>query len=291
LQRLERELPQRFAFAAAAPAGGGASEADAVVVYETKIDALDITILKGGAGEVGRWARKHGYLLPPDSPEVLAFYAQRSPIFMAARFDATAARERGQQSGDGTPIHLTIPTDNPWVPLRILTLGRAAGEVASANVFVLTDRQPSFAPRRPEQLRAEINAAASNQLLDDLRSDKGMGWIPDAMWLTAIDVSGAPDQLNFDLAIDASGRGKPSAYDTGLHGAKPSPTTTAAPPTTAAPLTSIPAATAEEEVALTTQRASSSGHRAPLVLSGLSAAALLAIGGAAWMAARRWSRA
>ena len=49
--------------------------AGAEVLLEKKIDALDITVLKGGAVEVGNWAREHGYFLPPDAPEMLAFYA------------------------------------------------------------------------------------------------------------------------------------------------------------------------------------------------------------------------
>ena len=60
------------------------------MILETKIDALDITILKGGGDEVGRWALDHGFFLTPDAPEVLDFYSERSPIFMAARFDAIA---------------------------------------------------------------------------------------------------------------------------------------------------------------------------------------------------------
>ncbi len=61
------------------------------VLLETTIDALDITVLKGGGDEVGAWAADHGFRLPPDAPEVLDFYAQRSPIFLAASFDADAA--------------------------------------------------------------------------------------------------------------------------------------------------------------------------------------------------------
>src|SRR5205823_6216877 len=108
LQRLEREvrpplLEARASFAAA-PA------TDAEVLYTTKIDALDITILKGGADGVGKWALDHGFLLTPDAPKVLDFYSRRSKIFMAARFDAQRAQELGQNAGDGTPIMLTIPT-------------------------------------------------------------------------------------------------------------------------------------------------------------------------------------
>src|SRR4051794_4437281 len=90
LQRLAREgAPPR---ALAADATKARSAAGAEVLLETKIDALDITILRGGGDAVGRWAIEHGFLLTPDAPEVLDFYARRSPVFMAARFDASRAR-------------------------------------------------------------------------------------------------------------------------------------------------------------------------------------------------------
>ena len=58
---------------------------------KVRIDALDITVLRGGRDAVGQWATDHGFRLPPDAPEVLDFYAARSPIFLAAVFDADAA--------------------------------------------------------------------------------------------------------------------------------------------------------------------------------------------------------
>src|SRR5437899_2764248 len=66
---------------------------------------------------------------------------------LAARFDAAAAVKRGQRAGDGTPIHLTIPTNNPWVPLRILALGKQGSEVIDADVFLLTDNVPAMLPQ------------------------------------------------------------------------------------------------------------------------------------------------
>ena len=95
----------------AAELGRGRPAAE--VILETKIDALDITVLKGGGDAVGKWALDHGFFLSPDAPEVLDFYAARSPIFMAARFDASRAAALGQRSGDGTPIMVTMPTDRP----------------------------------------------------------------------------------------------------------------------------------------------------------------------------------
>ncbi len=143
LQRLLREVapPQR---AEAGDAKFATAAASAEVILETKIDALDITVLRGGGDAVGKWALEHGFFLTPDAPEVLDFYASRSPIFMAARFDASRAKDLGQRAGDGTPIMLTIPTDEPWVPLRILGLGVGKGEVIEADVFLLTDDKPKM---------------------------------------------------------------------------------------------------------------------------------------------------
>ena len=229
LQRLVRETDpvDELAFtrlaAASADAGG-----EAEVLLETTVDALDITILRGGGSEVGLWAKNHGFRLPPDAPEVLDFYAERSPIFMAAAFDADAAAERGQAIGDGTPVHLTIPTDNPWVPLRILALGKSAAETVQADVYLLTDEKPALLPKagafgESAGLILDHSAAASESLIADLRSDVGMEWVPDGAWLTKVVIDASAEKLNFDLAIDASGAGNPSPVDAGLAPFRPTP--------------------------------------------------------------------
>jgi hypothetical protein len=238
LQRLEREF-QPQPVRASAPPEAAAGSADAEEVYNTRIDALDITILKGGGEAVARWAKEHGFSLTPDAPEVLDFYAARSPVFMAARFDATAARENGQEEGEGTPIHLTIPLDQPWVPLRILGLGRPAEETISADVYLLTPDRPNLLPRPNDGLVEVRSEWASQSLLDDLRSDKGMEWVPAKAWATYLAVGEEPSQLRYDLAIDAAGTGAPSPVMAGLE-APPAPattTTTEAPTTTTAPST------------------------------------------------------
>jgi hypothetical protein len=219
LQRLIRETdPQPLVERAAA------LDAKADVLLTVRIDALDITVLRGGGDQVGAWAKDHGFRLPPDAPEVLDFYAARSPIFLAAVFDADAAAERGQAIGDGTPVHITIPTANPWVPLRILALGKVAGERVDADVYLLTDRRPAVLPDpNANGLTLQVSEAASAQLLDDLRSDKGMGWVPRRAWLSEVRIDGAASDLRFDLAIDASGRGQPSLVDAGLESVRSVP--------------------------------------------------------------------
>src|SRR3954447_19874792 len=61
LQRLEREVTPVERFSADAAAGAATTAAKAQVILETKIDALDITVLKGGGTAVGKWATEHGF--------------------------------------------------------------------------------------------------------------------------------------------------------------------------------------------------------------------------------------
>jgi hypothetical protein len=214
--RLETDPPVAdgflFARAAAAPAES------AEVLMEVTIDALDITVLRGGAAEVGTWAKDHGFRLPPDAPEVLEFYAARSQIFLAAAFDGEAAAERGQNVGDGTPVHITIPTDNPWVPLRILALGKGASEFVEADVYLLNDLKPAMlpAPDGFNGMTLDYSQPASESLLADLRSDRGMEWVPQHAWLSKVALDGEAGQFGFDLAIDASGANSPSRVAAGL---------------------------------------------------------------------------
>ncbi|HZG96440.1 MAG TPA: DUF2330 domain-containing protein [Mycobacteriales bacterium] len=228
LQRLVQETtPVRRESFAADSRTAAAALSSAEVVMEAKVDALDIKILKGTGSEVGRWAKQHGFRLPPDAPEVLDFYAQRSAIFMAAAFDADTASVKGQNIGDGTPIHLTIPTDRPWVPLRILGLGKSPTERVDADVYLLTERRPVTLPaaisaERADRLAApglvrEYDERASGQLLRDLHDDKSGDWVPlEGMWLTKIRVDSTAGALKYDLAIDASGAGAPSVQDAGF---------------------------------------------------------------------------
>ena len=216
LQRLIRETAPLELAGAAVPASSASDKAEELM--KVRIDALDITVLRGGSAAVGEWATQHGFRLPPDAPEVLDFYAARSPIFLAAVFDADAAAERGQAVGDGTPVHITIPTAQPWVPLRILALGKAPAERVDADVYLLTDRTPALlpVPTGDNGLVLDHSAAATTSLLDDLRSDRGMDWVPTSGWLTKVRIDASAPQLAFDLAIDATGSGHPSRVMAGL---------------------------------------------------------------------------
>ncbi|HEX3298766.1 MAG TPA: DUF2330 domain-containing protein [Actinomycetota bacterium] len=225
LQRLELEVsppqPERFALAADAAVAG----ATAQVLLRTQVDALNITVLKGGATAVGDWAREHGFFLPPDAPAVLDFYAQRSPIFMATKFNQKRAAAQGITDGQSIPVHVVIPTPNPWVPLRILTLGQQPQSVVQADVFLLTDRDPAMLPQaiapngKSDQQGTilEKSGWASNSLMTDLRSDTRSKWIPgQPMWLSYLKIDEPAADLTNDLAIDASGYGHPDPVAAGF---------------------------------------------------------------------------
>ena len=216
LQRLAQEVAPPIPAPSAADEQASTSGAGgARVLLETTVDALDITVLEGGGDEVGEWAVENGFFLSPDAPEVLDFYAERSPIFMAARFDAARAATLGQTSGDGTPIMLTIPTDEPWVPLRILGLGLDGSQNVEADVFLLTEEEPQLLAGGPG-LELSRSEAASPGLLFDLRSDVGMEWVPEQMWLTYLELDAPAAELDYDLAIATRPGAFPSAADAGL---------------------------------------------------------------------------
>jgi hypothetical protein len=189
LQRLQQEVQPPLPLREFAVASTTGDSAKAQVILETKIDALDITVLKGGSEAVGQWALEHGFLLTPDAPKVLAFYAQRSPIF--------------------------IPTAEPWVPLRILALGLDSAKVVDADVFLLTDDQPALRAGGTG-LELARSDEASADLLADLRSDKGMGWVPEKMWLSYLRVNTAAKNLDYDLAVSTHRGVLPSARMVGI---------------------------------------------------------------------------
>lgn len=187
------------------------------VLLTAKVDALDITVIRGGGAAVGEWAREKGFRLSPDAPEILDFYAERSPIFLAAVFDGEAAAKKGQRIGDGTPVHLTIPVAQPWVPLRILTLGKGPQDRVDADVFLLTGHRPAILPGASTPgLKVLNDERASASLLDDLRSDDGMSWVPASAWLTKVRVQGPASQITYDLAVDPTGIATPSRVAAGL---------------------------------------------------------------------------
>ena len=96
--------PVRFALDAAGSAPVPMATG-VTVLQQVKIDALDITVVKGGGADVAVWAEQNGFDLTPDTPDVLGI-SNDGAIFALAKFDNDAAASRGRRGpGSGHPLH------------------------------------------------------------------------------------------------------------------------------------------------------------------------------------------
>jgi uncharacterized protein DUF2330 len=208
LERLEREI-NPIVFERAVPAALAPVASNAVtILQQVTIEALDITVVRGGGPDVATWAEKNGFALTPDTPKVLGQYSDRGAIFALARFNNKAAVQRGLAEGQGTVIHFTIPTKAPWIPLHILALGKAPNEQVQADLFILTDQQPKLLPPLFDMtgMTVRANGWATQQLLTDLGSDRGMSWLPKSgMWFYALSLDTTASNVKADLSIDGGG--------------------------------------------------------------------------------------
>ncbi len=206
LERLQAEIGEGPIAERAVLFAAGARAAPSVeVIQQVKIDALDITIVRGGGVDVAKWAAKNGFDLTRDTPAVLGQYSSSRAVFALARFDRADARSRGLVQGQGQVIQFTIPTKAPWIPLRILALGKAGVEYVDAELFVLTDHRPTFYPTigSMDGMAVKANEEASPALLSDLAGDRGMSWVPSSgMWFTALKLRTTASTVTYDLSID-----------------------------------------------------------------------------------------
>jgi len=87
----------------------------------------------------------------------------------------------------------------------------------TADVYLLTDRKPAILPlaRGDNGLTLAYDRLASPSLMTDLRTDAGMGWVPQSGWLSQLRIDTTAGNLTFDLAIDAAGH-SPSRVAAGL---------------------------------------------------------------------------
>jgi hypothetical protein len=217
LQRLFLEThPQpAHGFGLDAPAASNAASSS-IVVQQAQIEALDVTILKGSGQAVVDWCAQNGFYLSAETRGHLLKYAQGSPVFMAAKYDTSAAQARHQQEGDGVPLLLTMKVPHPWVPLEVLALD---GQQVQADIYFLTDE-----PLNTSDLGAAVGQSSvgteipgatgfhvafqehmTPQLYQDLSSDRNMGWIWQNSWLTYLTLDAPDDAVTYDLGITSSG--------------------------------------------------------------------------------------
>lgn len=222
LQRLQREVTPQVGRLALSEVEFAAADGGAEVLLRTQIDSLDIVVLRGGGDEVLEWVNSNGFDLPdgPETDHMLDFYASRSPYFLAARFDAAAAGEDGFVAGDGIPVQITMPTIRPWVPLHILHGAAPDTEIIEADVFLLTPERPDLL--YGEGLTIERSQEASAALLEDLRSDGNMEWIPEDAWFTYLALETRAANVTYDLSVGVDGLA-PSFVDAGFTRFEPTP--------------------------------------------------------------------
>jgi len=221
LERLQGEIgegplafKERGDVALAAPAASAVQ-----VIQRVKIDALNITVVRGGGPDVAKWATENGFDLSPDAPQVFGAYSDKGAIFALAKYDASDAADRGLIQGQGVVIQFTIPAKAPWIPLRILAFGKSSDQFVDAELFVLTDDRPSFYPEIGSIWGMDVRASerASASLLTDLRGDQGMSWVPaSGMWLTALNLHAAASTVKADLSIDGGGPTKAAPNPFGI---------------------------------------------------------------------------
>lgn len=215
LQRLANEthpLPKNVGFALEAPAAAGAAQ----VLQQVKVEALNITVLRGSGQAVLDWCAQNGFAVDGDTRAHLLIYAQGSPIFMAAKYDTAAAQARGQLSGDGAPVLITMRTAHPWVPLEVLALD---GQQVHADLYFLTD-QPlntsevaamagqssvgSDVPGAPG-FKVAFQERMNPTLYHDLSTDRNMSWVRSDGWLTYLSLDAPDTAVTYDLSVTTDG--------------------------------------------------------------------------------------
>jgi hypothetical protein len=205
----DRVLAQGLAASAAAPAQ---------VILQTTVEAVDLTVLKGSAQEVMVWCDQNKFALNDETRAHIESYAKASPIFMAARYDVTKARELGRFQGDGTPVLITMPTPHLWVPLEVLA---NADDPVTADIFLITDTRPSSgqeyglfglaASSVGDQLSGAPGLVVQQQetmpqrLHDDLAGDRNMSWVPSTGWVTHLTLNAASPSVTYDMSIARDG--------------------------------------------------------------------------------------
>lgn len=215
LQRLEIESHP------VTPAFGGAVESaaavpSAAVLQRVNIEALNITVIKGSGPEVINWANSNGFTLEGDTASHFLTYAKGSPIFMAVKFDTSAAKARGQLEGDGTPILITMKTPHIWVPLEVLAID---GNPVQADLFLLTDNPVYTSDFDALVGQSSVGSAVANAqgftlafqermnstLYHDLSTDRNMGWVWPDSWLTYLTLNAPSNAVTYDLGVSSSG--------------------------------------------------------------------------------------
>lgn len=226
LQRLVREthpLPQNVFLEGDARAPQ--ATAGAQVLQQVRVQALDITVVKGSGDEIVQWGRDNGFFIDQETEGHLLGYAKGSPFFMAAKYDTAAARARGQLQGDGAPVLITLRIPHPWIPFEILALD---AQQTQADLYLLTDT-PVYASDLDSSIgRSSVGANVPNAaglkvafqekmnaaLYKDLSTDKNMSWVRPDGWLTYLTLDAPDTKVTYDMGVSSTGVIRIAPYGT-----------------------------------------------------------------------------
>ena len=199
--------------------------AGAQVLQQVRVQALDITVVKGSGDEIVQWGRDNGFFIDKETEGHLLGYAKGSPFFMAAKYDTAAARARGQLQGDGAPVLITMRIPHPWIPFEILALD---AQQTQADLYLLTDT-PVYASDLDSSIGkssvgAEVPKAAGLKvafqekmnaaLYKDLSTDKNMGWVRPDGWLTYLTLDAPDTKVTYDMGVSSTGVIRIAPYGT-----------------------------------------------------------------------------
>lgn len=135
---------------------------------------------------------------------------------MAAKYNAAIAQQRGQISGDGVPLLITMKIAHPWVPLEVLALD---GQQVNADLYFLTDEPLNVSDFNAvvgeSAVGQEVPGAAgmkvafqekvTPQLYHDLSTDRNMGWVWPDSWFTYVSLNAPDTSVTYDLGISPRG--------------------------------------------------------------------------------------
>ena len=224
LQRLFREThpqPQIFDLAFAAQR---ASPTTAEVLQQVQVRALDITVLRGSGQAVLDWAAENGFAVDAETRAHVVHYAQGSPIFMAAKYNAGRAQQQRLLFGDGAPVLITLKIPHPWIPFEVL----AAGAQVQADLYLLSDKPVNTSEWRAligvsgvgtavqgaEGFTLEFQEKMTDSLYRDLSTDKNMGWVRKDSWLSYLTLNAPDDKVTYDMSVTPMGIVKVAPFGT-----------------------------------------------------------------------------
>ncbi len=224
LQRLFREthpqpriLDLRFSLAQAA-------SSNVEVLQQVKVQALDITVLRGTGQGVLDWAKSNNFAIDAETHAHVLQYAKGSPVFMAAKYNAGRAKTQRLLFGDGAPVLITLKVPHPWIPFEVL----AAGQQVHADLYLLSDMPVNTSAWRAlvgaSGVGTEVAGASgfrlvsqeymTDRLYRDLSTDKNMGWVRRDSWLTYLSLDAPDDKVTYDMSITPMGVVKVAPFGT-----------------------------------------------------------------------------